>query len=143
MTILGCNNNPVTPSNGNPPLTNDSLLFSKDSIVIYLNQYSLTEIYDGTSTILDSSINKIKVTFIGETNFDSSKGIQAICAFPYTQYNYYYMLGNNAINKTHEFTFETTNYSLRTWYFYTRIYESYDSTTKFLKIRNLKIYKID
>ena len=145
ILYIGCSDNPVNPTNGNPPLSGDSLMWSLDSLVVYRNYFSLETIYAADGYTVDASIQKIKFTFTGETNFDSSKGIQQIAIYlAWQSFNLYEFNGKTAINKNHSITLVPQNsQNYFNYTFYTKIFHSYDNTYKYLKLKNVKIYKIN
>lgn len=91
-SLTGCGDNPVTNNNGGPPpVSNDSLLFSKDSISIYLptGGYGAQEVI--YNSIIDTFYN-IRIEFTasgrggtngGDVRYRASAPIDEFCNLGY------------------------------------------------------------
>ncbi len=144
--IISCSDNSVNPpTNGGPPAINDSLIFQKDSLVLRSTGVSSLETFFRTS-YQDS----VRIEFTGLTNIDSSKALFTvpISCTPVTFivypnfYSVFYTNSTTEFNNTHNIIYPGT-YSIQfCTIFNISIDNSFTSETKYIILKNVKIYRI-
>ncbi len=133
--LLSCsdNNNPVN----NNSASNDVLLFSKDTFALEgydtcYNQY--------TYTITDNTLRKVKISFRGLTDFDST-ALSVIVQYQNSVYLNYLKVGINQINCDH--TISCSVSGAHTYYFDIGIISTSSQILHFIKLIGIKVYKVN
>ena len=134
ILFTSCSDNPITSNNGGYTM-NDSLIWSKDSLGISINYISNYSVHNFTISLIDTSIHKVKITFDGETNIDSSTGLSQIELYP-TWWDFR-KFGKIEINKFHSLIVSNVGQVE----FHVYINESYDNTYKYVRLKNIKIFR--
>lgn len=138
ISLSGCGNNPISPTTtGNPPTSQDSLLFEKDSLSLYGPSYNNWQWY-----IYDTLGRKFKTTFTATTNTDSSK-IYFGFVFNHPPYSQDTVLENSfIINNNHIFISKDTMITYLGYGLTLPLNDSF-SIGKYVKLTNIKIYKVN
>lgn len=119
-----------------------TLIYSLDTLVISTDQIISNQISSDSSFgfFAMHSDYTIEVTFYGETNFDSTGGIQEICIVHSWNNNCgWSYCGPNLINGRHFFTCKISGFEGLG--FRTIIYRTFTEGYKYLMIKGLKIYR--
>jgi hypothetical protein len=126
-------------STGSPPQSQDSLLFERDSLSLW-RWGNVGQMYEQFTYSPDTSIKKVKITFTGETNFDSSKGNQEIYVYGYPNLTYI-KDGFTAVNQNHIINHEFNTATFLE--FNISINATPENFLRFIRLRNIKIYKVN
>jgi len=147
LLFASCSDNPVNPTNGNPPQTNDSLMLEKDSLVL-------------RSTGIDSlhfhcllpSVDSCRIEFTGLTNIDSTKGIFSVAGMstndsilhpPYIYlWAVFWSVGITDFNRYHNYYYPRNGFNPLYTLVYLAIKNSYCTESKYIILKNIKIYKV-
>lgn len=133
-----CGDNPVSPpTSGNPPVVQDSLVGSFDSLCVFANP--VNAVWD-TKYLLPDSLVKFKITFDSETNLADSTGGRLWIEIRTTiGGGILYDWLSPAINKTWVIS-DSTSIPFGSVAFTTSIFPNNDFT-KYVKLKNVKLFK--
>lgn len=135
LMLASCSdsNNPVTP-----PGNNGTLIWTIDSLLVWRSTITNEPLHIDTAQFIDTA--NVKITFTGETNFDSTAGYASLHAMSFdTNFIYFDAYGKTAINKNFELYFNKSTYLKFAIY----IYKSFTNDYKYVMFRNIKVYKLN
>ena len=136
ILYIGCTDNPVNPTNGNPPLSGDSLMVSIDSIGISISQIINNPRGETFDIVLDTSIvKKLKFTFTLETNFDSISGLQGVRG----RDSFINLNGYTACNKSYTIFYVPPHNNI---WVDIDIYRTFNPAYKYIFAKNVKVYRV-
>ena len=148
MTMLiSCSDNSVNPpNNGGPPATNDSLLFSKDSLVLRSTDTSSLHFH----CLGIPSFDTCRIEFTGLTNIDSAKGLFEVWCYTaddsvniigHSYYLVFWSFGITDFNRLHS---HGSPASFNPFYvqFGLKINTSFTNESKYIILKNIKIYRV-
>lgn len=115
----------------NSASTRDSLIFSQDSL--YLDCPIIGSVFNNIQLNNLSPNSSYKVTFDGETDFDSTRGINEIFVNDSPR-----IYGFVAINNNHNISFITIDNG----FILNLFINSYDTSYKYICAKDIKLYKV-
>ena len=136
VLLYSCSDN-SNPTN-TTPVTKDSLIYSFDSISFWGNG-SGQQSTGGYWT--DTSINKIKVYFTGETDYDSSD-VELILLADGSKIADYRKVGKTNINLDHNIEFEINAYTFFSTSFYVHKFGPGTPNISHITMKYIKVFKV-
>lgn len=140
IAACGEDNNPTTPQP-----SNETLIFSMDSLayaVLDSGWYGIP--IDTLVTINDAK--KIKVTFTGETNIDSTNGLFTAASIISFNNNAYFCNEDfttySEFAKEHSYTCNYFENTVAKIALFVELDANYTHTYKYIRMKNIKIYKV-
>jgi hypothetical protein len=140
LTLISCKDDNTT----SPKLSSGAELYYLDSVYIRTSgtdSLSKLEVFN----CVEPSFREIKVNFTGETNIDSVNGI-CMATFTLKEYSgsqivtYHEYNGITTVNQYHEYTVSIPQ-NITQWsaQFRVRIIVGYNSESKFIKLKDIRI----
>ena len=145
--LISCSDNSVNPPNtGNPPQTNDSLLFQKDSLVLRSTGVDSLHFY----CLGIPSFDTCRIEFTGLTNIDSSKGLfeawsiatnDSVFHSGLSYYLVFWSFGSKDLNRFHKHGVIS---GFNPFYILLdlKIKTAFNGEPKYIILKNIKFFKV-